>query len=333
MSGLSKELLKIATLGTAHHGIDLSVLGEEEQSERAFLRMVATNKLSERAGWIPMVDKNPLPETCPIDNRPICSWEAVMMLVKATENRDFNPLIKKWFQALHEQGWLAPYEAMPFVFSLLQNWKVSSQYIRPVLSERARWLAQVSDIYQWAWVVPEIILNISPKHFPFNVLWLCIRTIHQTDPDAAREYLQHYWAEIDKKHIFAFYVNPNSDAPLFIEQVFESEVGKPIEFRAFFEYIRRFPTSQFAQTYFEAIRSNVKVSLSNDGNFEVHIPTEIDPILKCYGVEAVDMSIDNIFRTTPPYIWSEQLGISITELVDLLIEQHNKQIWGDWQKQ
>ena len=88
---LSKEILKIATLGTAHHGIDVSVLGKSEHLERQLLRSIAGTKLPERAGWIPMVDEKPLPEPFPADERPICSLEILRLLTSRMQENDFMP--------------------------------------------------------------------------------------------------------------------------------------------------------------------------------------------------------------------------------------------------
>lgn len=320
---LPKALLTIGMLGTEHPEVDLSVLGEDgERSERVLLRKIAALKMRERVEWTPKTHENPLPEPCEVDDAPTCSWETVAWLGRVVEHNLYRLLATEWLRLVHQRGEFVPHEAIPIVLSQLHWYQVSSSDMRPVLCKRAKWLIQMNDTYEWLWVMPDIILTISPKELPPNIMHRCLAEIRKTDPDAAREYLRRHWSEIDDKRvIFALDTNLNREDIAFIDNVFDIDGDGQVGFGIACDFVAHLPETQLARTFLKAVSSTLKVRLSSDHLLEVDASATIDPILKRIGMETV-ISVDHqILRNTPPHIWYEQLGISVADFVELLVKQ------------
>lgn len=321
---LSKDILKIATLGTAHHGLDLSVLGEGEQPERQLLQIAAENKLPERVGWIPKVDENPLPETRLPDQRAIANFEATKLLwtsVDYGKPSRSNELERIWSMCVNT--WLGVFQA--------REKRIAPELMQNTIQLVSRFGKQRSQIL-------ELLDNNSRKlvvDYPFESIVLQFLLHRDVNPSVRQRFVETWWDQAYLRDRYKMLEMMEGSVLEGDEAFLESliDTASPPMLRRVCGLLAELLDSKFSRLMRDYLPKLIGIKVMNgEQSLVVDVYKKLDdPMLQRYGV--VEKKINRstaryrILSYIPPSFWCEVLEISPNTFVDLLADQQRYALW------
>ncbi len=301
---LSKDLLKIATLGTAHRGLDLSVLGEGEQPERQLLQQVVTSTNVDHARIESVAAGG------------VCSTEVIECLLDVLQPEDkHRPDFK--VEKLNERFlriWLAALKS--------KELRIAPEYLEIMIGLANRYRQVCSEILELFDVhTRELILDYPINSDVLRYLWFRDR-----DPmlrESVEEWVRHGYSTLQKMFLdlLAHHVQKSDED--FLELLID--VVSPKLLYVLRGLLVEIPHSSFVRKmvdYFAAYLSRIE---GKDGRQrlvidEIEMPN--DPILMRYGIieEGVTMktAIQRVLSYVPPSFWCEHFNVSHEAFVELI---------------
>ena len=168
--------------------------------EGALLSAVAAICLYQKAGQLPIIDNQPLPEACQPDDQLSCNTSAAQHLwLILSEER--NKLLAEWLAAAAATGKRAPEHCLPELLDLGRTSRQLRTLILSVLSQRGRWLAAQNP--DWDYVVGEDIEETWVTG-SLGARQLLLQHLRHQDPNAARERLVEVWEQEKSDERLAF---------------------------------------------------------------------------------------------------------------------------------
>lgn len=320
MSGLSKELLKIATLGTAHHGIDLSVLGEGKDSpERAFLRKIAGLMLREQVTRPLEVTNDPLETPCQSDNQVRCSPRSVSFLMKILGGQS-KDIINEWFNVVIANGQRIPEEIFPVVIELGKQHRDLRDTILLAMGKRGQWIAESIEQYDWHWFnLHQIdqLWNESPE----DRLAL-LSVVRRNDPAKSRELIQ--LALFESKYIEQFLELLAIDLSYDDEPLLEAilDIDDLTTRRHAAVLLARLPESLLRQRMRERAMS-IELFRNREGSWELgNFDTTLDNSAKRDGMYEGGTSdgrlhwVQLVLSFVDPFEWCRWQGVAFEKLLE-----------------
>ena len=301
---LSKEILKIATLGTAHHGLDLSVLWEGEKPERQLLQQVVTSTNADHA------------QIGSVAAGGVCSAEAIECLLDVLQPEDkHRPDFK--VEKLNERFlriWLAALKS--------KGLRIAPEYLEIMIGLANRYPQLCSEILELFDVhTGELILDYPINRDVLRYMWFRDR-----DPmvrESFEEWVRHGYFTLQKMFLDLLANHVRKSDEDFLELLVD--VVSPKLLYVLRGLLVEIPHSSFVRKmvdYFAAYLSSIE---EKDGKQrlvidEIEMPN--DPILMRYGIieDEVTMktAIQRVLSYVPPSFWCEHFNVSHEAFVELI---------------
>ncbi|MEM7346965.1 MAG: DUF5691 domain-containing protein, partial [Chloroflexota bacterium] len=173
----------------------LSALPTDDKEARLLL-LAATWHLQQQAGYIPAIDQRPLPAQATMDERPLCSQEAMHYLDRMIAGQ-YSSVLPEWFETVASSGKTIPTESHPILLNLGHAKQELQSQITPLLGQHGQWLAQESGRSRWRWIIPHSDTTWEEGKTEDRVRFL--HQQRQSDPDQAREMLMAVWKQEDAR--------------------------------------------------------------------------------------------------------------------------------------
>jgi hypothetical protein len=200
---LSNDILRTAALGTAQRfptSDPAAVMNHAghlpatQQAETQLLLKAVTLKLQQQAGYKPFTGAVEQFPSAPLDTAAACNGRAVrQLLLMIAENKHVN-LLPVWLNEMVESNQRLPEEVLPLLLTHGDSRPDLQEKLRPVIGERGRWLAQISNNERWRWVFDT---DRQYEEWHPDIFWRrYIQRLRETEPDKARDLLEKYWEQI-----------------------------------------------------------------------------------------------------------------------------------------
>jgi Family of unknown function (DUF5691) len=199
----------------------------EESAERRLLLAAGAAAVYRSAGQ-PLPPAAPATSAAAVETRPPCSAKMAQLLVDLVGTKQVE-LIVEAAQLLEQAGRRVPHDILPLLLAATDaNLR---KVLRPILGERARWLAPFNP--DWLWAVnriDELSASLSDLETVWNEGSLAARVavltrLHETQPQYARDWLSQVWpkekAEPRAELLAAFGPSLTPDDEPFIENILD----------------------------------------------------------------------------------------------------------------
>ena len=313
---LSKEILKIATLGTAHNGMDVSVLGKSEHLERQLLRTIAGTKLPERAGWIPMVDEKPLPEPFPADERPMCSFETMQFFLRMVRYGERN----RW-QNYAQLGTLS----LNYWFDRVKDreQQIAPEYLQLILEMVTRFPHSYFQLYE---LIDPYSREIAAE-YPFEDVLLRIMWLRDKNLPQRGHLLETQWQKTASTKTGNFLERLEHQViaqdEAFLESLIDTASSELLHLLR--GLLAELPSSKFSELMVDYVRRLAHIEDIGGKQWLMidRLERVDDSILRRYGIVEdktnAKTAIQRILSYVPPAFWCKFLGVSHETFVELVV--------------
>ena len=200
-------LVKLALAGTARRtGVEI-VVGAPldallaglpaEDAERTILLAAGAWAVYQQAGWVAPRGES-LPESAPVESRPVCSPGAARILADLFAGRH-DELLSEALDRLGRAGQRLPAELLPTALNARSRELRTT--LLPVLGERGGWLSRFNP--EWHWV-SQARIETADESAGLERIWqegtpaerlAVLRRTRSHDPARAREWLRDVWRQ------------------------------------------------------------------------------------------------------------------------------------------
>lgn len=300
----------------------------ESGPEAKLLLAVAGLQLQQKAGYIPPQDRRSLPPPDEVDERPICSQDAMRYLhVMLTGH--YEKAIFEWFRAVAERDQRIPAESLPLLLDTGRKQPELQSYIAPLLGQRGLWLAQEGRSRKWDWLRLDVekVWNEGKTAERIHLL----TRLRQTEPDQAREMLEATWtqenADAREKFLSCLAYNLSMVDEPFLEAALDDR-GKQVRQTAV-DLLALIPEARFChrmQGRVAPLLEFTKTGLRRKPTLVFTLPEECTQAMKRDGIQnKIDATyqasspeaswLAQMLRYVPPATWYRQWDFSPQALV------------------
>ncbi len=339
---LPKTVVQVATLGMENSpplaedtGSSVTSLIRERSignAQRQLLATVAGLKLQQLAGWIPPITHEKLNVPSVIEERDVCSREAMIHLLMMLDGK-YKEFLPMWLRAMAEHNKIVPEEALPVLLDFGRKNKDLRELILPVLGRRGEWLAEMATRHDWLWFKPRNVKRRWEQGANATRIEL-IELLRESDPSQAREMIAEVWdkenKEIRMKLLAALKINLSVEDEEFIENALEDRTYDVRNLAI--ELLARLPESALRQRMQErALRCLVYDSKKRKPKLSVNFSAALDQDMERGIFKTIDKSIlvRMILDFVDPLYLCEQWKITLNELFEAIYrnKEHSAMLW------
>ena len=341
---LPKTVVQVATLGMENSpplvedtGSSVTSLIRERSignAQRQLLATVAGLKLQQLAGWIPPIAHEKLDVPSLIEERDVCSREAMIHLLMMLDGK-YKEFLPMWLRAMAEHNKIVPEEALPVLLDFGRKNKDLRELILPALGRRGEWLAEVATRHDWLWFKPRNVKRRWEQGANATRVEL-IELLRQSDPSQAREMIAEAWdkenKEIRMKLLAALKINLSVEDEEFIENALEDRTYDVRKLAL--ELLARLPESALRQRMQErALRCLEYDSKKRKPKLHFSFSLEFDESMKRDGLVEDDNGawMRIVLDFVDPTFWCDRWDITLVELFGA-IRRNKKQAEMLWER-
>jgi hypothetical protein len=162
-------------------------------SNEDLLRQLGVRGMKRLAGFIPLVSEEALPEPAAEDEMALCDEATANQFIWLIKS-SFNGLRATWLLKFAETDQRLPDELLPVLMDSYRSRFGTPSYLLDTVGNRARWLAEVSQNYQWRWFNSE--RSKDTKSFSLGTRFgrhAEYRQLRQDEPEQAQIWLDKHW--------------------------------------------------------------------------------------------------------------------------------------------
>jgi hypothetical protein len=240
-----------------------------ETRERALLGAAAAASLHARAGRLPALDRQPLPEPCEADELPRCGARAARHLTLMLGG-EYKEVLPEWLGAAAQASKRVPEECLPALLDLGKAREELRDAIMTVAGRRGAWLAAQNAEWHYA------VEKFDESHWETGsgeARLAFIKWLRASDPARARELVAKAWDESSPKNradfIATFYTGLSMQDEPFLEQALDDR--STIVRRAAADVLKWLPESAFVRRMAERVRAYVRFEKRLLRRIEIHV--------------------------------------------------------------
>ncbi|MBE9127673.1 MULTISPECIES: DUF5691 domain-containing protein [unclassified Coleofasciculus] len=281
--------------------------------EGALLSAAAAISLHQRAGQLPLMNNQPLPEPCPPDELPVCSPRAAQHLKLIVMEKQ-EQLLSEWLTATATTGRRAPEYCLPQLLELGRTCRQLRPAILAVLGRRGRWLAAQNP--EWNYVVGEDTEKTWTSG-SLEARQLLLQQLRTQNPAAARKRLAAIWEQEQSEErlgfLETFQIGLSLDDEPFLEAALDNR-RKEVRQKAA-QLLAQLPASHLCQRMAERVHAAITLQQKrNRLHVDFTLPDTSDRGMTQDGIDSKQppnllgkksWQILQLVAATPLSVWSD----------------------------